>query len=505
MKKCISILVLLAFLSVAAFAEFRVSFELDLTQNLLSATMPLGFDADTEANPSHRAPGNLDFFTHNRNEMRQSEMFLRFDYVLENVDARLELTGHSLVNSRDRGLREGNSFLGLFDELRIGDFWVRGNLGVAHAAYGRFHSRGVMDAYRFDNNTWWDRRYTAGNADTNPQRWVDTLGVFRFFGFQMPGFRYTEVNNHRTLHGGEHFVLVGGNFGDFGLEFSGGRYQNTAADGGSAVSFAARGSGVNVADLVTFEVMYGVTGHDRTMNMFGSNDTHSNVGPYPDGLGRWEHRFGLYGALTVMDGDLGLSFGYSGGFLAFEQWAENADTVLPHPNNTDLRRFGPLFHAVDLKAQFRGIDRLTVTSAINASFSAVEGTALSDDTWRMGLGILSNGPLDEDQEELFFGLAVGFNVGYMLTDNFDVALQVKNSTQWENYVHNATELNTTRNQLGVALSARFAITPNFSLMGGLAMQMDTITQSGQTGGGSDINFRGGDLYFGIPITLQVRF
>ena len=524
MKKIISVLILLAFLSAAAFAEynagfepditqnllnddadpnanpdnrlqgifdfltaprrFNVGFELDITQNLISATTPLDDDADPN-NPNNRFPGSFDFFTANRNDMRQSEMFLRFNYVTENLDARLELTGHSLVNRRDRGLREGYSFLGLFDELRIGDFWVRGNMDVSNAfslnaAYGRLHTRGVMDDFRFDDNTWWDRRYTGASADI--------LGPFRFFGFQMPGRRYTEVNNHRAIHGGEHYMLVGANFADFGLELSGSRQVPSAGDHGSAISFGVRGSAINVADLITFEVMYGVTGRDPT------RDT-------ADGRGRWEHRFGLYGGTNLLDGNLGLSFGYSGGFLSYENWAASA-----RPGQyIDLQRRGPLFHGIDLKAQFSGVENLTVTGAVNATFSSVRGTNIEDGTWRLGLGILPRPHTDPylryGQEESFFGLAVGFIAGYQFTDNLDFALQVKNSTQWESYVNADRELDRVRNLLGVALTARFAFNENISIMSGLAMQMDrTSLEIGNTRDSS-----GGDLYFGIPITFHVRF
>jgi len=503
MKKFISVSILLAFISAAAFAEFKVGFELDLTQNVLSATTPLDDDADLK-NPYNRFPGKFDFFTENRNEKRQSEMYLRLDFIKEYFDARIEFTGHQLVNRRDRGLREISSFLDLIDEFAIGDFWVRGDLGVVNGVYGRLHNRGIMNAYRFDNDTWWDRRYTGANPANG-----DTLGPYRFFGYQMPEniktnphitkFRYTEVNNHRAIHGGEQYILIGGKFNDFGLELSGSRSINKAIDHGSAISLGARFSGINVADLINFELVYGLTGQDATMNMFGDNEN-QNVGPYADGKGRWDHRFGLYGGLDLLDGDLGLGFGYSGGFLSYEFWEKDGGS----PNDKDLQMFGPFYSGIDLKAQFRGIDRLTVTGTVNASFSTVKGTKLEDDKWYMGMGILSEGALNEKQEEGFFGLAAGINVGYELVDNLDVALQIKNSAQWESYTDDAKEFNQVKNQLGVSLTARYRMTQYFSIMCGLAMQMDNISQDGKN---MDpfVSYKGGDLYFGIPITLQVRF
>jgi hypothetical protein len=452
-------------------------------------------DADVK-NPSNRFPGKFDIFTENRNDMRQSEFYLRFDYIKEYFDARLELTGHQLVNRRNRGLREVDSIFDLMDEFAIGDFWVRGDLGVVNGVYGRLHTRGVMNAYRFDSDTWWDFRYTGANLSG-----LDTLGPFRFFGFQMPGFRYTEVDNHRAIHGGENYMLVGFKFGDYGLEFSGSRAINRAVNHGSAISLGFRASGVNIAEIINLELMYGVTGHDATMNMFGDNEN-SNVGPYADGKGRWDHRFGIYSGLDLMDGNLGLGFGYSGGFYAFEKWEEDGGS----PNSTDLQRFGNWYNGVDLKAQFRGIEDLTLTAAINASFSSVKGTAIDDEKWYLGMGILTRPNIDpflrENQEETFFGLAAGFNIGYKLGDNLNLNAQIKNSTQWENYIDDDKELNQTRNQLGVALVARYGITQYFYIMGGLAIQIDHITRDGKN---LDVSYRGGDFYLGIPITFHVKF
>jgi hypothetical protein len=493
MRKLISVLVLFGFFSVAAYAELKASFNLDITQNLLSATTPLDDDADTEGNPSNRFPGKFDFFTENRNEQRQSEMYLRLDYLAEGFDARVEFNGNTLVNRRDRGIREGFSFVSLLDAFPVGDFWVRGNLGNINALYGRIHTRGTTNDYRFDTNTWWDRRYTGANPPNG-----DTLGPYRFFGFQMPKFRYTEVNNHRVMHGGEHYMLVGAKMNNFGLELSGSRLVNKAVDQGSAISFAARISGVEVADLINFDVIYGVTGEDATMNEFGDNNTNSHVGKYADGLGHWDHRFGLYGGLNLLDGNLGLGFGYSGSFLFYEKWEEKGGS----PSGSDLQRLGPYYNGIDLKAQFKGIDRLTFTTAINASFSTVKGTKNDENTRYMGLGILSGGLLSEKQEEAFFGLAAGLTVGYDLGNNLDVAAQIKNSAQWEDYKDDNKELNTVRNQLGVALTVRYQITQNFTIMSGLAMQMDHITNDGKN---PEITYKGGDLYFGIPITLNVVF
>ena len=306
MKKFISVLILLAFLSAAAFAEedlaegnsidkekshgFKLSFELDMTQNLFSGIIPMDDLANTKQNPNHEYPGKFDFFTENRNDMRQSEMFLRLDWNKDDIfDARLELTGHKLVNGRDRGLRENYSFLDLFDELAIGDFWVRADTDYMNAAYGRLNNRGIMNDFRFDKEkTWWDRRYTGANLAG-----MNTLGPYRFFGYQMPGFRYTEVNNHGAIHGNEHYMLVGGKYNGFGLELSGSRFAYKAEDRGSAISLGVRGSGADIADLLNFELMYGITGQDVTMNRFGDNNEFAKIGPFKDGKGRWEHRYGL--------------------------------------------------------------------------------------------------------------------------------------------------------------------------------------------------------------------
>ena len=490
MKKFISVLILLALLSAAAFAELSVSFELDMTQNLFSLTNPLGNDADTKANPSNRYPGSLDFFTQNRNEMRSSEMYLRFDWEKEYFDARLELVGNRLINRRDRSLREGYSFLDLFDELAVGDFWVRGDFENVNAAYGRLNTRGVMNAYRFDNDTWWDRRHT-GNAN---------LGPYRFFGYQMPGFGYNEVNNHAAIHGYEHYVMVGGKFADFGLELSGSRNTNTAVTNGSAISLGARIFGAQVADLINFEVMYGVNGSDPTMSMFGDENGFANVGPFADGKGRWEHRFGVYGGLDLMDGGLGIAFGYSGAIEIFEKWEAKATPA--SPNEKDLQIFGPFYSGVDLKAQFRGLENLTITAAVNASFSNVKGVKFEDQTWNLGLGILSPGVLGEKQEESFFGLAAGLNFNYQLNDNLDANLQLKNSAQWTGYINDETEFNQLANQFGLALTARYKMGDFFSVTGGLAMQFDHVAQDVVK---PTLNYSGGDVYIGFPITFNVSF
>jgi len=254
--------------------------------------------------------------------------------------------------------------------------------------------------------------------------------------------------------------------------------------------------------------MYGVTGQDTTMNQFGDNNEHANVLPYADGKGRWEHRFGIYSGLGLLDGDLGISFGYSGGFLSYEKWEKGLGIDEGgSPNEKDLLRSGPFFHGVDLKAQFSGMEKITITAAINASFSSTKGSKFEDDKWQMSMGI-GNIPegvrLDEKQEEGFFGLAAGLNIGFHLTDVLDFNTQIKNSAQWESYIDDDKEFNQLRSQLGVALSLRYRMTEYFSLMGGLAMQMDRITQDGKNL--ADFNgYKGGDLYFGIPITFHIRF
>jgi len=529
MKKLIAVSILLALLSTAAFAELKVSFWLDITQNLFSGQTYLD---DWTTRTHYRGPGKVDFFTNTGETWRGSEMMITLDYRKENIRANIEFNGHNMVIGNDTVFTQGpgntNSFHDVLEKFFIENYFVEGNLGKLYAQYGNRADRGAMNAFRFDagQTGWWNRR-ASGYWEVPRFFGVQSVGgfingndwqrIFRRNQNSNPGL--STVGTQDNFHQG--YMLVRANVLDnLSVEIAGSRREAEAGDNGSRISLGARVSGRKIADFLTFDALYHVQGGDPTMN---SDYNPAGVAGYPaggrhdeaDGAGLWGHRFGLYAGVGLLDDNLMVSFGYTGYVVGQEQISKLNDTRGLSKGTEDYFVYHPLYSGIDLRAQFKAGD-LTLAFNNNFSFAAVKGTSNLD---RAGI---YTGILGKDEEQSFFALSNALAVGYQVTSEFDVVFQAINWAQWhyaKNHAGN-TLVENVQDRFGVSLTAGYSFNPNFRLMGGLAMRLNHTTRTDGASAQARLQHSGpggenlelapgaskvGNFYFGIPITFLVTW
>jgi len=565
MKKLIAVSILLALLSTAAFAEFRVSFMVDITQDVFSGRLWLDDYTDNPSNDGtghpggyNRGPGTVDFFTNNNATGRRSEININLDYVLENFQMRLQFTPHRWINGRHidgntdahltRGNNAGSTLDNLLTTMNIGDYYVQGNMGNLYGYFGNSWRRGAASsggAYDVFNA----RRYTTHSPAfgyiTQAQYDADSPGdaflrgvteirvPFRLYGVQLPGFEFLPNDEWSQVLGGA-YMLLGARFLDgFSFEIAGGRNTNTRLDtdgrplayasGGSSASddeariaFGARFSGVKVLDLFNFDVMYNARGGDPTMNAeyrnyTGSGQYTTNLAHEDDGRGMWDHRFGVYADFSLLDNALGLGIGYTGR-VVYQENINRLNTTRRHPTkNEDLQLWHPWYNGIDVKLRF-ATGPITIVSNNNISFAHVQGNKDFNMVGIYGGGGGANdnrnGTVGNRGEQSFLGLTNSISFGYQMSDNLDIVFQAINWAQWNNAkaTGGTRVMDTVSDVLGLTVTSRYAINRNFAVMGGLAARIDHHTQKdiGTAGTGQDA-LEVGRFYFGIPITFQVNW
>jgi hypothetical protein len=237
------------------------------------------------------------------------------------------------------------------------------------------------------------------------------------------------------------------------------------------------------------------------------------------------HAFGLYANWTPLEG-FGISAGYSG---LLQSWENPKNTTTnPPPYAMDDHRLSlyekvvfPFYSGVDLRLNYTGVDKLSITFNNNVSFASVAGTAQADEIakkqysygWAYRSSINEAGSLVDGSED-YLGLYNALGVKYTVSEALAVDVQAANQLGIFTYngKGNGVSLTTkaTTNYLGGYGGVTYTIVrPNGvkgSIRCGVAVKWSSYSYQDPTVGTLEKPvYEAGYVDFGIPVGLKIEF
>ena len=541
MKK-ILILFLIFGVAAGAFGQFSWRLDADFNTRLVSWMMPTGersektiqIGNDSRFNGSAYNPaagrgdytystGSFDLLSYgNGNLMRMNELWLRLDYRLRPFEFRTRIGldnlalstatanqgtgqnelagGHSFVQGSGRTPNWGDILRYSFNQ-----WFIRGTFGFLSAYVGNTDENGKVTEFssaitddvlsgvlveRFGlitpvtNTTDFQEQYINSFYRTARTRTPQNNGIFN----QNEPFMYYNVP----------YLMVGARVEKFSFPLT---FQ-IAADAGynnmtgavldyKNISGGFRVSGENVANRITFEVVYKIKG--------GDPDTMDINDQQPDGKGLLTHVFGVYANILNVP-DFGIGFGYSGYLKVFEDTLGTTGTTT---------KSGPLFSGIDLRLQYTGIKNAAVTLCNNVSFSNVRKSSVDD----VFIGVWGQ-DLPPDNMQSWFALYNAIGINYRLSRQLIASFQVANrygivTTVVEPPAGNAYGYKMSQLRLGGGGYAAYQFNRNVLLQGGITfLYMNSAYSNSQTGAQIDPAKRdanGGTFGFAFPIRVRFLF
>ena len=512
MKKLIAVSILLALLSTAAFAQFKVGFTLDALTDFVHTKSYL--DNFNDADEAFLGPGATDILT-NRSYWDDNEMRLNLTYSNDNIKALLQINGDGLVgNKADRTFFKGTARLDDIWSAAFAEYGITGTAGKISAYIGNEHKRGATVNYRYFQNDF------VKNSMANFGLFIPNEDFYGAVQSVMSGtidsdvqsaltgsfFTTYEGNNFARLTraaGGQNPHLdVNFNFAPFTVSLAGAlgspntnnfndQLLDTAADEAeSKIGLMARVSGDKVADKINFDVTYMVYGGDSTLKtdpFYNAGSLDYGYSEEVDGAGYWQHSVGVYAGLSIIQ-NLGIAVGYTGRFRVQEDYKDG---------NDDIREeWHPLYNGIDLRFRFTGVDKLTITFNNNFSFARVQGSDSKDMVSMFG------GPMvTKDHRESWFGMFNVLAAAFKATDALTIEFNASNRAGWLEYkTDNNDKYRTTMDHLNLALFASYNFNPNVQLESGLMMDIQHFTYDDD-----DDKYKAGTLRFGIPVRFKVQW
>ena len=253
---------------------------------------------------------------------------------------------------------------------------------------------------------------------------------------------------------------------------------------------AVRISGQSVADnLFNFDVVYQFRGFDSNTldNVIMDDDGNPLPGfnNQPDGHGEFVHTIGAYVHFFSPLPDFGLSLGYSALFRTFE---DNANTWTDGAWRT-VKTTSPLFHGMDVRMRYTGVQDLRITLNNNVSFARAKpgtwtgGTESSAYESVRSMGLAGVNPMvttyDLQESQAWFGVYNALLVRYILTSLFTVSLEVASrfgltSEKWDYRVEDpldVIEYKRSRHDVLASLYTTFRFNPRITMETGLSMRI----------------------------------
>ncbi|GHV92855.1 hypothetical protein AGMMS50268_33580 [Spirochaetia bacterium] len=503
MKKLIAISILLTVLATAAFAQLKVGLTADFFPELMKATAPLDDSADPNKGSSYQGQGTFDFmssgaYTGKNNELRLKleytdpdknyggQIRFRFDSVIQRAAANASKDGSVFENPSTDAKVSADTFW----SRPIDDYSIWGKIGKITAEFGDLADRGQTTNFRFDSGFDWI-------VDAQKQ---DNFGIL-YANPRGSDWAKADINNLQATppiitgtkplyNSGISYVKTTVDFAPFFVQLSGGVLEIPEAVNDPKVSYSKGNAGIRVSGAglldgkITFDATYKIRGADP--NTDTNKDGIGKGGQPGDPLGAWNHAFGVYAGLKVID-NLGLSVGYSGAVQAKESGYEGGK---------DIKYVYPFVSGIDLRAQFTGIEKLTITFNNNLSFAYTEGKA--DGTTVTGLFSPS---LGDSQKEGYFAMYNGLGAAYKVTDAFTGKVQIIN--RWASLTNDNPGRKDVydKDQLRIALSGTYTATSHVELGAGLDFGIDHSTYKPGTGIGS----KTGAFTFAVPLRLKVVY
>jgi hypothetical protein len=541
MKKLVAISILLTLLTAAAFAQFKVGLEASFYPDLLLVETPTGENANTDNRTggpgtfagSYDGNGRFAFLSHS-NYWAGADMDLTLSYkdpkegkyegsLQLNAENWIRYLGNSTYDASagsptyvGNGQADANQSVFGFLNIPFGDCYLKGTAGILTAYVGNTANRGKTVRYHDNMNTFFDANK------------VDNYGIL-VMGYESnqpdPGdaLRALDINNlrrHTTPYTtgtgawpkGENPLNNNGNAylavtadlspitvavaGDFGTWYA----QQESGDSWATAGAAIRVSGEKIADLVTFDAIYKFYGADI------DTDTKINNNGQPDGNGLWDHAFGVYANLDIIE-NLGIGVGYSGAFRYREQYKD-----YPGAAGDNTTFVFPYLNGIDLRVAFTGVDKLNVTFNNNVSFSYIQN---DDNELSQVYGVvyhagpLTNGgsgsrasEINEGYLALYNALGITYNLSDALSANVTIGNTLLSYTQTNKRIE-SDEIITKYNgdTFETIVGANYSFSENVELGAGLAfrIQNTSIDVTHQD------TYNGGLFSFGIPLAFKVKF
>jgi hypothetical protein len=278
----------------------------------------------------------------------------------------------------------------------------------------------------------------------------------------------------------------------------------------TSINFGFRAESTKIADLVQAAAVYKLAGTTRTKK---NATTHPQYSIDEKTL---NHAFGVYANITPPLPGLGITVGYSGQVQTWEN-AETTDVPIRFEDTENPAEYQkalfPAYHGIDLRAQYTGIDKLTVTFNNNFSLSSIKGTgketAKEERVYSWTYQDYMNDPdKGADRSESYFGLYNALGLKYALTPAMNAHFQICNqlglfTMKWEH-----PSISAATDNLGLYLGANYQILKKAGfraeLRGGLALKIRNFSWQDPVPDDLPIYYAG-YCEFAIPLGILVEY
>jgi len=425
-----------------------------------------------------------------RNEMLDtSEIYLKFGYQAEKFGGLIRFNLSPRSFDYDQALVISN----LID---IYNAW--GKIGFFKLWIGRDDYRGSINRY---------------------QNFYDTLGVDNF-GPIIANFDYRDsrtlnltgsdiTNLGKDVQGFANTTLLAEfNFSSFFITLAAnnlfskiegrGTNENQFVDNFTDTNsvFSARFEAVNLFDMLSLAAIYKFQYSDRKYELEEYQNANAQQSFFLPQMGIYHHQFGLFANFTLERLGLGISVGGSGYLRSHK------DLDAPSWGGWESYKY-PAWYGIDLRANYTGVEKLSITLNNNISFSKIKG---DNDPTSYIYGFYDNyrGDPDvgENTEQNVFVLYNALAVAYNITENLTLRGEISNQFAKLVYLYNKDEtrfIDTFLNLSGYA-GIVWNITNFASLRAGATVRFKNYKHEDAA-----LKSKGGILEWGIPIGVLVQF
>jgi hypothetical protein len=271
-------------------------------------------------------------------------------------------------------------------------------------------------------------------------------------------------------------------------------FEDSYTDFGSTLG--ARLEAAKLFDMLNLAAVYKFQHTDRKYDEQQFQDLQGGQSFFVPEMGLDHHLFGLFTTVTPPLPGLGVSAGYSA-YLKLHK-----DMDAPSWGGWSSYKY-PLWHGVDLRVNYTGIEKLSLTLNGNVSFSDVQG---DDDPASFITGFYENindvQNVEFNQEQNALVVYGALAAAYDVIENLTVKLQAANQFAKIQYVYNDSETRfiDTVNFLGFYTGADWRINSHVSMRGGFDMRLKNYSHDQEDSGS-----KAGIFEWGIPLGLTVKF
>jgi hypothetical protein len=497
MKKLLLALLMVTIAS-GVFAQLKVGMYADFLPELLRVTAPGGdyanINKDVISDDIYKGSGTLDILSSSSEGVigKQSELRANLGYTGRGFAGYLEIVLDDYVRAvtGSGGFVDGDtnnvSFVSVLTQV-FNEWYLQGNAGMFTAYLGRTDDHGkvarfetgiddFLYALRIDNYGVIIPNGTVDNNNFLPKPLALDENGNEYDFVKLPYFSFSVNRRPFTFQ-------VAGDIGSGSGIVPETDPANTDKKSYTRVNGAFRVSGERMFDLVTFDAIYKFRGGDPNTDPIDEKPAGTNI---------TVHSFGVYANFLGVP-DLGIGLGYTGLFRVYE----NRDSSYGDWES----RTTPFFSGIDLRAQYNGFDRISITSHNNISFASTEG---SGDSKKQVMPIYGGlAPLGANTGENWLALYNALSFNYSLSKQLTIALQAGNRLTSHTIDTDGSKDVIFKNRFGLTAFTAYQFNANLLLQGGLQMFLDADDYTSDANPAADVN--GSMMYLAIPLRLKVIF